>query len=369
MSSPQLNLWPEDDGPPPTPAEPGWVYPVWPSAGTGASEAPDRRPPPSPAVPGPGPVGAWPAPGDPGLTADPRIATERQATAYDALAALQGRLTAETVAPPAVVGACARIGWLHRLGVPRQRVLLQGPAGCGKSTLAAALAQALDVPTVTVSATGWAAVPVPDALRVLLEEAGGDLTRARRGVVIVDHAEALALRGARHDRAWRRCRQDALLPLLEGAVVLTPDPFAGVIDGPPTIPFPTAELLVILTGFPRLRGPLSADALERHGLRPEVVSRIGPLVAMPALSEAQARRLLAREVDAWRPLAARCGLTLAVESGALAVLAARLARAGTVGDGWQVCEALRTLLERQLAWALTQGDSALRVLPDDVGWG
>ena len=75
---------------------------------------------------------------------------------------------------------------------------MSGPSGCGKTYLIKSLATLLDIPFVIVSATaytqaGYVGQDVEDMVSLLLNAAGGDIKKAKRGIIfIIDEIDKLA---------------------------------------------------------------------------------------------------------------------------------------------------------------------------------
>jgi ATP-dependent Clp protease ATP-binding subunit ClpX len=105
----------------------------------------------------------------------------------------------------------------------KSNVLLIGATGTGKTLLCETLSRILGVPFVTADAASLAqsefvAREIEAILQRLVDKAGGDLERARRGVVFIDEIDKLKA-GAGSARASGESVQHALLKIMEGSQV------------------------------------------------------------------------------------------------------------------------------------------------------
>ena len=78
----------------------------------------------------------------------------------------------------------------------KSNILLLGPTGTGKTHLARCLARLLDVPFAIVDATalteaGYVGEDVENILLRLIQEAGGDIKKAERGIIYVDENDKI----------------------------------------------------------------------------------------------------------------------------------------------------------------------------------
>lgn len=114
--------------------------------------------------------------------------------------------------------------------VSKSNILLVGPTGSGKTLLAESVARLLDVPFATADATsltqaGYIGDDVESIFSKLIANAGGDVSKAERGIVFIDEIDKLAKAGAgssiTRDVSGEGVQQ-ALLKMLEGSDVTLP---------------------------------------------------------------------------------------------------------------------------------------------------
>jgi ATP-dependent Clp protease ATP-binding subunit ClpX len=108
--------------------------------------------------------------------------------------------------------------------VAKSNVLLIGPSGTGKTLLCETLSHALALPFVTAEATSLAQTrfvneEIEAVLQRLLDKAGGDVERARRGIVFIDEIDKLKPMDGAPRGGSGESVQHALLKIMEGAQV------------------------------------------------------------------------------------------------------------------------------------------------------
>lgn len=108
--------------------------------------------------------------------------------------------------------------------IEKSNILLLGPTGVGKTATIKQLARLIDVPFAITDATGltaagYAGKDVDTILKTLLDNAGGDVKKAEKGIVFIDEFDKLA-RKSGHLSATRDVGgegvQQALLKMIEG---------------------------------------------------------------------------------------------------------------------------------------------------------
>lgn len=208
--------------------------------------------------------------------------------------------------------------------IEKSNILLIGPTGCGKTLLARSAARTIDVPFVIVplvgmSESGYVGEKVEDALRDLLDAAGGDIARAERGIVYFDELDKTArVQGTVGIDVSREGVQRGLIPLIEGRIVSVKwkDPKTGKED---LVPFDTKDVLFVLSGafeglWKTVRDRLKKDDdstigfsgnpkkvnsrreyhllrevttedFEKYGLRKEIIGRMPVVAIVDELSE------------------------------------------------------------------------------------
>ncbi|MDR2000197.1 MAG: AAA family ATPase, partial [Zoogloeaceae bacterium] len=108
--------------------------------------------------------------------------------------------------------------------ITKSNVLLIGPTGTGKTLMCETLSRVLQVPFVTADAPSLAQTEyVGDEIEAMLvrlvEKAGDNMERARRGIVFIDEVDKLKAISSQGRGASGEAVQNALLKIMEGAPV------------------------------------------------------------------------------------------------------------------------------------------------------
>lgn len=227
---------------------------------------------------------------------------------------------------------------------PKQSVLIGGPTGSGKSAITKAVASLANVPYVVVSGasmigTGYVGTTVEDVVASLVQAAGGDLSQAERGIVLIDEVDKIRRRrfGKQDDVAGVSV-QHAWLTVLEGT---SPVALKPVEQGKR---LQTSGITFIATGVfkgleRRRRRPngefatlIDAHELVKLGFLDEFIGRFSSRIWLhPPTVDVLKRvlRLGKGPVQQWKNLFAVLGLELDFTDEALEVIATEAAGGGT----------------------------------------
>lgn len=304
-----------------------------------------------------------------------------------------GQETAKKKLAVAVANHYARIWdfWvespeLRDVRVRKSNVLMIGPTGTGKTLLAGAVAELLDVPFASCSATslteaGYVGDDVETMLKSLLVASGNNGKRAQSGIIYIDEIDKIRKTSGNvsitRDVGGAGVQQ-SLLTMLEGSVRRVPDGDRLYPQGrSPEID--TTNILFICGGAfvgldeiiakrrsGRRNGKAVADVLPEdlihYGFIPEFVGRLPVVAALDPLDRSDLESILVEPRDAmvkqYRKLCRARGFDLEFTPSAVKAVAGRAMDLGIGARG------LRSVMEQTLLEILFAGEQGRTYVVD-----
>lgn len=308
-----------------------------------------------------------------------------------------GQDAAKITVSVAVVNHYKRLDHPSReVDIDKANVLLLGPTGSGKTLIAKTIAKYLDVPfaigdATSITEAGYVGDDAESLISRLINNANGDIERARRGIIFLDEVDKIG-RKSESTSITRDVSgegvQQALLKLVEGTICRVPAQAGGrKHPAGEMIEFDTSNVLFICSGaFVGLEdiverriqgsgmgftsglktnlqatlGQLHPDDLVKYGLIPEFVGRFPVRVPLSELTKPDMIRVLTEVknnyISQYQYLFSLDDIELSFDRGALELVIDRALESKTGARGLQ-SEIERVLIPHmyELAYYRDQG--------------
>lgn len=221
----------------------------------------------------------------------------------------------------------------------KSNILMIGSTGSGKTHTLSTLARLLDVPfaiadATTITEAGYVGDDAENIIARLIENAGGDVEKAQKGIVYIDEIDKIARKGEStsitRDVSGEGV-QHALLKLIEGTVCSVVAQGVRKSSGQPATTFDTSNVLFIcggaFDGLPKIisartedkgsigfNAPVSSSKKEdasyellskietqdliKFGLVPELIGRLPIITTLQDLDKQALKNILTEPKDA-----------------------------------------------------------------------
>mgnify|MGYP005992581553 FL=1 len=203
----------------------------------------------------------------------------------------------------------------------KSNICMIGPTGSGKTLIAKTVANYLDVPfyiadATTLTESGYVGDDVESILASLIEQSGGDIERAERGIIFLDEVDKIARKSENvsitRDVSGEGVQQ-ALLKIVEGTKVKVQMKRNRKHPQGESIEIDTTNILFMCSGaFVGLDNiqnkekgmgfvhqekvqeetSVTQDHLVKYGLIPEFVGRIGNIITLKKLTVEELRGII-----------------------------------------------------------------------------
>merc|ERR1719517_414903 len=143
----------------------------------------------------------------------------------------------------------------HHIKLEKSNIMMFGSTGSGKTLLAQTIAKCLDVPfaicdCTTLTMAGYVGEDIESVVGKLLQDAGGDVSRAQQGIIFLDEVDKIgAVPGIHQLRdVGGEGVQQGMLKMVEGTVVNVPEKNSARKTRGETIQVDTTNILFVCSG-------------------------------------------------------------------------------------------------------------------------